>query len=276
MAPQHSIPLSATILGTIGTILWCIQLLPQIWHNHTHKSTEGLPGIMMFLWALSGIPTGVYCVVQNFNLPLQVQPQIFMVLTLICWAQTLVYHNRWSTLKAGIVGTCTALVFGGLEVALILALKIPYNKGIEYPILIVGVIAAILLALGIVPPYFEIAKRKGQVVGINFWFLAMDWSGAFFSLMALVAQNTFDVLGGVMFSVIIALESGIFVSHAIWLVRTRSQRRGEKEGGQDQETEEVGRKEKEGEEIVSRPTTGGTFDDLEKNQVEVISYQGIS
>jgi hypothetical protein len=32
-------------------------------------------------------------------------------------------------------------------------------------------------------------------------FLAMDFSGAFFSLMALVAQNTFDVLGGVAYIV---------------------------------------------------------------------------
>jgi hypothetical protein len=32
-------------------------------------------------------------------------------------------------------------------------------------------------------------------------FLSMDWAGAFFSLMALIAQDTFDILGGVLYSV---------------------------------------------------------------------------
>jgi hypothetical protein len=73
---------------------------------------------MMFLWALckrppstegswpsccesnndpGGVPFGVYAIAQNFNIPIQVQPQIFMTLCLISWAQTLRYHRyaRW-------------------------------------------------------------------------------------------------------------------------------------------------------------------------------------
>ena len=45
-------PIAAYVLGTIGTILWCVQLVPQIWHNWRHKRTDGLPPTMMFLWAL--------------------------------------------------------------------------------------------------------------------------------------------------------------------------------------------------------------------------------
>lgn len=63
--------------------------------------------------------------------------------------------------------------------------------------------------------------------------------GAFFSLMALgttpplsspnfhtlipepVAQNTFDVLGGVLYILCIFIEGGIFISHLIWRFRTR-------------------------------------------------------
>lgn len=82
----------------------------------------------------------------------------------------------------------------------------PYNRGVEWPMTLVGVISAILLAGGLIPPYFEIAKRHGRVVGISmqhsprmsspsfrdanrlcadFVFLSVDWLGAFFSLMAL-------------------------------------------------------------------------------------------
>lgn len=46
---------------------------------------------MMFLWALCGVPFGVYAIVQNFNIPIQIQPQCFYVLCLTCWAQSLLY-----------------------------------------------------------------------------------------------------------------------------------------------------------------------------------------
>lgn len=40
-----------------------------------------------------GVPFGAYAVVQNFNIPLQVQPQMFMSLCLVSWAQILMYHQ---------------------------------------------------------------------------------------------------------------------------------------------------------------------------------------
>jgi len=87
--------------------------------------------------------------------------------------------------------------------------------------IILGVIASILLAVGLLPPYIEIWKRRGRVIGINWIFLTIDWMGAFFSLMALVAQNTFDVLGGVLYILCVFIEGGIFISHLIWRFRTR-------------------------------------------------------
>lgn len=84
-----------------------------------------------------------------------------------------------------------------------------YLEGNETPVLVVGIVASVLLAAGLLPPYGEIWKRRGRVIGIN-WvrvslralsqlvpgsitlkltcreiFLTMDCSGAFFSLMAL-------------------------------------------------------------------------------------------
>jgi uncharacterized protein with PQ loop repeat len=93
MAPQTSIPLAANILGTIGTVCWCVQLLPQIWRNYRTKSTEGLPASMMLLWSISGVPFGVYAIAQQFNIPLIVQPQCFCVLCGVSWAQCLIYSG---------------------------------------------------------------------------------------------------------------------------------------------------------------------------------------
>lgn len=125
------------------------------------------------------------------------------------------------------------VAFGGIEALLILTLRPLYDRQIAWPIMIVGIVAAILLAAGLLPPYFELWKRSGRVVGINFVFLTIDWLGAFFSLMGVVAQNTFDALGGCLFIVCIFIEGGIFVSHGIWLLRTRKLRAAAKAAGRD-------------------------------------------
>ena len=89
--PQTFIPLPATILGLIGTVCWCIQLIPQIVHSYRTKNTEGLPAAMMFLWSASGLPFGIYAISQRFNIPIMVQPQFFCLLCGISWAQCLFY-----------------------------------------------------------------------------------------------------------------------------------------------------------------------------------------
>lgn len=46
-----NVTVASNVLGTIGTVLWCIQLIPQIWYNWKRKKTDGFPATMMFLWA---------------------------------------------------------------------------------------------------------------------------------------------------------------------------------------------------------------------------------
>ena len=125
------------------------------------------------------------------------------------------------------------MTFGGAEALLILTLKPLYDRQVAWPIMVVGIVAAILLAAGLLPPYFELWKRAGRVVGINFLFLSIDWLGAFFSLMGVVAQATFDPLGGCLFIVCLIIEGGIFVSHGLWLFRTRKIRAAAKAAGRD-------------------------------------------
>ena len=93
MAPQKSIPVAATVLGLIGTVFWCVQLVPQIWKSHRARSTDGLPATMMLLWALSGAPFGIYAVSQSFNVPLQIQPQFFCLFCMVSWGQCMVYSR---------------------------------------------------------------------------------------------------------------------------------------------------------------------------------------
>ncbi|KAF1945585.1 hypothetical protein EJ02DRAFT_431382 [Clathrospora elynae] len=209
--PQVSIPPAATILG----------IIPQIWHNWRRKSTEGLPGTMLILWSICGVPFGVYAVVQNFNFALKFQPQAFAGLTLIAWGQTLYYHNKWRAWTAAVATIVLAGSFGIMEMILILTLRGPYSRGVGWPMMLMAISASVIQVIGLIPPYFELAKRGGRVVGINFWFLIIDYAGAFFSLMAVVAQQWFDALGSSLYIACMVLETGIFASHAIWLWRVR-------------------------------------------------------
>ena len=185
MAPQTSIPPAANVLGTIGTILWCIQLCPQIWHSYRTKSVEGLPAAMMLLWSLSGLPFGVYSISQRFNIPLQVQPQFFCLLCMVSWGQCMYYGCKWRVWVSVLACSVMLATIAILQVVLVLIIRGPYSRGVSWPVTTMGILACILLISGYVPIPFELIKRRGRVVGINFWFLLIDSSGAFFSLMSL-------------------------------------------------------------------------------------------
>ncbi|KAF2134710.1 hypothetical protein P153DRAFT_279030 [Dothidotthia symphoricarpi CBS 119687] len=157
----------------------------------------------------------------NFNFALKFQPQAFAGLTLICWGQTLYYHSHWRAWTATLATIALAGSFAVMEVVLIVTLRVPYSKGVEWPMMLMAILATVIQIAGLIPPYFELAKRNGRVVGINFWFLTIDYAGAVFSLLAVVAQEWFDALGSSLYIACMLLETGIFASHAIWLWRVR-------------------------------------------------------
>ena len=202
------------VLGTIGTVLWCIQLIPQVIRNYRAKNCEGLPPLMMFLWAASGVPFSIYFIATDGSIPLRIQPQLF---TFFC--TTLYYPPKKvsRTRLVTFVGAFIAISIG-LEVGFILWLRPLYRRGIEWPMLIIGIVASILLAIGLIPPYFELAKRQGRVIGINFVFLTLDSLGALFSLLSIVV-GTMDIMSIVLYAIVLALEVGIFASHFIWWLR---------------------------------------------------------
>lgn len=98
---------------------------------------------------------------------------------------TLIASRKWRVWTTTLLATVLALFFAGIEVLLALVIRGPYRRGVSWPVRLVGVIAAVLLIIGYLPVPFELFKRRGRVVGIDFGFLTIDWFGAFFSLMAI-------------------------------------------------------------------------------------------
>lgn len=204
------------VLGLIGTALWCIQLIPQIVRNYYVKDCTGFPPIMIFLWAFSGIPFSIYFFGIDGLVPLRIQPQLFTVFCIILWAQALYYPpvlmaRRKLVLLVGLFVLFTVAA----EVGLILWLRPLYRRGIHWPMNVVGIVASVLLALGLVPIYFEMAKRRGRVVGINFLFLGLDCAGGFFSLASVIVGSK-DALSLTLYAIVVGMELGIFATAFVW------------------------------------------------------------
>jgi hypothetical protein len=109
-------------------------------------------------------------------------------------------YRKWRAWTSALLLCTLFVLYGGIQVGLVFAIQPPYNRGVEYPVLIIGILAFLMLIAGYMPIPFELIKRRGRVVGIDFIFLAIDWFGAFFSLMSLVAQTEFDSLFGTLYA----------------------------------------------------------------------------
>ncbi|KAJ5665538.1 PQ loop repeat protein, partial [Penicillium maclennaniae] len=197
-----NITVASNVLGTIGTVLWCIQLIPQIWYNWRRKTTDGFPAVMMLLWASCSVPMGAYLILQEVSIPLQIQPQMFGFFSLVNWGQILYYNHNYSRLKATIVCSGCVLLFGGIEALLILTLRIPYENGVMWPDLVVC--------------HPGCVGRSGESN------LADE---------PIAAQGKFDILAGILYILVVVLELGIYASHITWRIRYRKLRREAKMAG---------------------------------------------
>lgn len=212
---------TSNVLATIGTVCWCVQLIPQIYYNYKRKNTEGFPELMSLLWCLCAPFFAVFVVVENASIPIMLQPHLFGFFCTIVYIQVMYYPPVSRPKKQIILRAGSFILFQiCLEIGCIIPLRKVYQDGITFPTLIFGIIASILIALGLIPPYFELWKRNGRVVGINFLFLAVDLSGAIFSLASLaVDPSDLDIMGLVLYIICASLEVGIFTSQIIWLIR---------------------------------------------------------
>lgn len=214
---------TSTALATVGTVCWCIQLIPQVIRNWYVRDCEGVPPIMFFLFATSGIPFAIYFVDQFAGTAFIVQPHLFSFFSFCAFWQSLYYPPvSYSWQKATVILAVTVGVCAGVEAGCIVPLRHLYAKGITWPNLIPGIVASVLLAAGLLPPYWELLKRHGQVVGINFVFLFLDSTGALMSMCGVaVGTGKTDILGLVLYIIVFAMEYGIILSHVGWMIRMK-------------------------------------------------------
>ncbi|KAJ3998904.1 PQ loop repeat-domain-containing protein, partial [Lentinula boryana] len=220
--------IAENVFGTLGTVCWMVQLFPQIYKSYQEKNTVGLSDLMILSWALGGVFLGIYAVVQNLNIPLIMQPQIFGTLSVICWAQCQYYRRHWSPFKTIIVGISLWFVFGGFEAGMVYALRSPYdhgNKPAESAISFFGIMSTVVITGALVPQYYQIYKYK-EVVGLSIPCMTIDLLGGVFSDLSLIFRpGSFNVLAGITYSLVVVTDGVVIIAAVILNPRARKARR---------------------------------------------------
>jgi hypothetical protein len=98
---------------------------------------------------------------------------------------------------------------GGIQAGLIIALRIPESRDIEWPMILMAVLSAALLAAGVLCHYWDIWVHR-TVRGISFIFVGIDAAGDVFSLVSIFFQPKIDALGIVIYATEFVLWCGVF------------------------------------------------------------------
>ncbi|KAF8489312.1 PQ loop repeat-domain-containing protein, partial [Gautieria morchelliformis] len=211
------------VLGTIGTVLWTGQILPQIWKSWREHSTEGLSIYLVFLWAVSAIFLGVYNVSQNINIPLIIQPQLFGTFCALSWTQCLHYTHKRPFWFCALVLAAYCIVGAAFETGMVFISQHQLRKGNSRPVQFFGIFASVLIAIGLFPQYWDIWKRK-KVVGISYLFMAVDISGGLFSLLSLAFKAQFDIVAAITYALVVVMDAIVLIAAAILNPRARRRR----------------------------------------------------
>jgi hypothetical protein len=184
--------------------------------SYSIKNTLTMPKMM--LWAWAGVPLGVYTIVEQFNVALQIQPQMLAFLSLLTWIQCYYYEHKWSVTKALTVVLPIGCLMAGIEVGLIFALRSGKRRGVEWPVTLMAVLAAVFLALGVLRHYWDIYQHR-TVRGISFFFVGLDAMGDLTSILSVLFQPSLDVLGLIIYGVELTLWIGIFACGGYYNLR---------------------------------------------------------
>jgi hypothetical protein len=101
------------------------------------------------------------------------------------------------------------MLMGGVQAALIVALRVAKGRHLEWPLILMAVLSAALLAAGVSTHYWDIWKHR-TVRGISFIFVGIDALGDVFSLASVPFQPRLDVLGMVIYGTELVLWLGVF------------------------------------------------------------------
>lgn len=196
------------------------KLLPQIWKNWRRHDSQSLSSTFFLSWAVAGIPLGVYNIANDFNTALQIQPNILIFLSLWTWGQCQHYGHELPLKTVAIHCLSMGAVFGGIEAGLVFALKVANARGQTWVATLMAVLAAILLAGGVLRHYVDMYRTRSDA-GLSLKFALLDASGDVASLISVVFQPILSILGLVIYGSELAIWLGLIVIVIFFRATTR-------------------------------------------------------
>lgn len=159
-------------------------------------------------WAVAGVPLGVYNIVEDFNIALQVQPNILIFLSLCTWSQCKYYREKWDLKKIYLSFIFMGMFFGGLETGLVFALRLARERGQKWALTLMALVAAVLLAAGVLRHYIDMLKTRSDA-GLSLKFALLDASGDVSSILSVVFQPSLSILGLVIYGTELVIWLGL-------------------------------------------------------------------
>lgn len=101
---------------------------------------------------------------------------------------------------------------GLLEFILVVVIKARNRSNTHGPTSVIGIIATVLLSIGLLPQYWEIYKFK-EVVGVSMTFLLIDILGGVFNNLSLAFKEKFDAVASLSFTLVIVSFPFFFFSY---------------------------------------------------------------
>ena len=204
---------SSSIVAVFALIFWSFQLAPQAYLNHRTRSTAGLSPFLLFAWSTGSALTGVNAIAASLSPLFVIQPNLFLVFSLICYAQCYYFPPSpclpCTPLRAIIYGLAATAWVAAVEVGVAVGfveggVRDASGKGL----LVVNVLSLVGFVGGFAPQY-AVIWREGGVRGVSRLFLAIDMTGAVLSVAALALTDDFAVVEAVSYIGVFVLDGGI-------------------------------------------------------------------
>lgn len=134
-----------------------------------------------------------------------------------------VYRQRWSVKRCLLAAAPIVIVMGSVQAALIVGLGILKSRQVEWPMTLMAVLSALLLAAGVLRHYWDIWIHR-TVRGVSFLFVGIDAAGDVFSLVSVLFQPKLDILGMAIYGTELLLWLGVFACGGYFNLLPRVQR----------------------------------------------------
>ncbi|KAJ2767162.1 hypothetical protein IWQ57_004068 [Coemansia nantahalensis] len=172
---------------------------------------------MLYLWFAGCLFLGTYNTAQELNIGLLIQPQLFAFFTLANILQVYWHGYKWSIAR---VGTAAALLCGGyvgISIGVWKAEKLTIENHHDAATTFLGVLPAILIAVGFFPQFYVSFKQRSMEMANLF--LALDAMGGVFSTISLVFGRTFDYVASITYLVVVLFDIVLALMKLYFYVR---------------------------------------------------------